>query len=301
MSDLSQGALVSWEEIQDIELVVLGRMKEFAMGAHASVFQGSGFNLIGLREWQPGDRPSAVDWPQSTLTNFSPLMTREFEQESTASVVIVADTSRSTRCGVNDMPIAKVIARTVATLGMAAAFFQDSVGLVTLSGASRRLVVRPRVGKNHAIHCVEAYQAQLRDPAADNGNGSEGRLAGLVRKRSVMPVVSDFLVEDSQLLIAELSELNASHDVFLVMVDSAFAFDRPSVSDGWVEGLDVETGQSRIMSAAQLQELDGQVREWQDAVQGSAREAGLDVVRISAGEEHGALSEFLSARRLRKR
>ena len=116
MSERREEMLVSWEEIQDIELVVLGRMKEFAIGAHASVFQGSGFNLVGLREWQPGDRPSAVDWPQSTLTNFSPLMTREFEQESTASVVIVADISRSTRCGVNGMPIAKVIARTVATL-----------------------------------------------------------------------------------------------------------------------------------------------------------------------------------------
>lgn len=30
--------LVSWEEIQDIELVVLRRMKKFAMGAHPSVF-----------------------------------------------------------------------------------------------------------------------------------------------------------------------------------------------------------------------------------------------------------------------
>ena len=43
--------LVSWEEIQDIELVVLRRMKKFAMGAHPSVFQGSGFDLVGLRDW----------------------------------------------------------------------------------------------------------------------------------------------------------------------------------------------------------------------------------------------------------
>ena len=126
--------LVSWEEIQDIELVVLRRMKEVAMGAHPSVFQGSGFDLVGLRDWQPGDRASAIDWPQSTLTNFSPLLTREFEQEGTAPVVIIADTSLATRCGVNGTPIAKVIARTVATLGLAAAFLQDLVGLVTLDG-----------------------------------------------------------------------------------------------------------------------------------------------------------------------
>ena len=259
MIEWSEEELVGWKEMQDIELVVLGRMKEFALGAHASVFQGSGFDLVDLREWQPGDRPAAVDWPRFTLANFSPLMTRDFEQESTASVVIVADTSRSTRCGVNGMPIAKVIARTVATLGMAAAFFQDLVGLATLNGGSRRLVVRPRVGKNHAMHCVEAYQEQLLDPTPANGSGSDESLAGLLRTRSVLPVVSDFLVDDPQPMMAELSELNASHDVFLVMIDSAFAFDLPSISDGWAEGQDVETGQSRIMSAAQLQTLGSRV------------------------------------------
>ncbi len=128
----AQQPLVSWEEIQDIELVVVRRMQEFATGLHRSVFYGSGFDLVGLRDWQPGDRPSAVDWAQSSLTNFSPLMTREFEQESTASVIIVADTSLSTQCGVNGTPIAKVVARTVATLAIAAAFFQDLVGLVTM-------------------------------------------------------------------------------------------------------------------------------------------------------------------------
>ena len=184
---------------------------------------------------------------------------------------------------------------------MAAAFFQDLVGLVTLNGASRQLAVRPRVGKNHAMHCVEAYQEQLLDPTPANGNGADGSLAGLFRTRSVIPVVSDFLVDDPQPLISELSALNASHDVFLVMIDSAFAFELPSVSDGWVEGQDVETGQSRIMSAAQLEMLGARVQEWQDTVQGSAREAGLDIVRVAAGEEHRALSEFLTSRRQRKR
>ena len=90
---------MGWEEIQDIELVILQRMKEYALGAHQSDFHGSGYDLAGLRDWQPGDRPSAIDWAQSTLTNFSPLVTREFDLESTASVIIVADTSLSTRCG----------------------------------------------------------------------------------------------------------------------------------------------------------------------------------------------------------
>ena len=129
-----EDALVRWEEIRDIELVIRRRMKEFAVGGHSSVFRGPGLDLVGLRDWAPGDRLSSVDWPQSTLTNFSPMVTREFERESNAPVVIVADTSLSTRCGINGVSIASIIARAVATFALAAAFFQDLVGLITFDG-----------------------------------------------------------------------------------------------------------------------------------------------------------------------
>ena len=292
--------LVSWEEIQDIELVILRRMKEYALGAHKSDFHGSGFDLAGLREWQPGDRPSAIDWAQSTLTNFSPLITREFEQESTASVIVVADTSLSTRCGVDDTPIAKVIARIVATLALAAAFFQDRVGLVAMDGRSRRLVVQPHAGKNHAMHCVEAYQDCL-TAAAPGSEAGDGELAGLLRRRSLLPLVSDFLMDEPDALVEEFAALSGRHDVFVVLVDSAFAFELPPVSAGWVTGYDVESGQSRLLSAREVERLAGQIRQWQDNVEAIARRQGLDVVRVAPGAEHEALAEFLRSRRVRKR
>ena len=297
----AQQPLVSWEEIQDIELVVVRRMQEFATGLHRSVFYGSGFDLVGLRDWQPGDRPSAVDWAQSSLTNFSPLMTREFEQESTASVIIVADTSLSTQCGVTGTPIAKVVARTVATLAIAAAFFQDLVGLVTMNGPARRLVVRPQTGKRHAMHCLEVYQDNLSEPDSRGTPASNGELSGLLRKRSVIPVVSDFLVDDPEPLIDECTELNAFHDVFVVVVDSAFAFELPGVSAGWIEGYDIESGRSRVLSASELERLSDRVRERQDRTEAHASTRGLDVVRVHPGHEHVALSDFLTARRLQKR
>jgi len=94
-------SLVNLNEIAEIELFILRRMKEFTVGDHASVFHGAGFNFVGTRDWQPGDRMSSVDWAQSSLTNFSPMVTREFDQDSNATVMAVADASLSTRCGIN--------------------------------------------------------------------------------------------------------------------------------------------------------------------------------------------------------
>src|SRR6201984_36566 len=95
---------VNLSELTEIELLILRRMREFTIGEHRSLFHGPGFDLVGLREWQPGDRLSAIDWPPSTLNNFSPLAVRDFEQPSTATVVVVADRSLSTRCGIDGVP-----------------------------------------------------------------------------------------------------------------------------------------------------------------------------------------------------
>ena len=301
MNSTPEDRLVSWEEIQDIELVVLRRMKEFAMGSHKSVFQGAGFDLVGLREWEPGDRVAAIDWSQSSLNNFSPILTREFEQESTASVVIVADSSLSTRCGAGGMPIAKVIARTVATLSLAAAFFQDLVGLVTMNGTERRLVVPLRTGRNHAVHCAEIYQDCLSDDQTSRTLQQGTSLSGLLRKRSLIPVVTDCLTNDPKTVVRECAALSGLHDVFMVMIDCAFAFRLPRVSAGWVEAYDIESGASRVFSSEEVEEFERTVESWQDESVEFGRECGLDVVRVKPGEEHQALAVFLNSRRAQKR
>ena len=97
---------VNLSELTEIELLIMRRMREFTIGEHRSLFTGSGFDFVGLRDWQPGDRTSNLDWAQSTLTNFSPMIVRDYEQRSTATVVAIADASLSTRCGIDGVPIA---------------------------------------------------------------------------------------------------------------------------------------------------------------------------------------------------
>ncbi len=73
----------------------------------------------------------------------------------------IADASLSTRCGIDGVPIAAAIARTIGTIGMSAVFFQDMFGLITFdANFSDLATIRPRVGKNQVIHCLDAYQFQ---------------------------------------------------------------------------------------------------------------------------------------------
>jgi uncharacterized protein (DUF58 family) len=295
---------VNLSDLTEIELLILKRMREFTIGDHQSLFRGSGFDFVGLREWQPGDRMAAIDWPQSSITNFSPLLVRDFDQPSTAGVMVVADASPSTRCGHDGAPIAAAIARAIGTIGISAVFFQDTFGLMTFDAGFRHLAaVRPRIGKNQVIHCLDAYQQGHGLQDVKPADSLSARIAGYIRKPSLIPVISDFLFDDVRDVVAELTELNATHDVILVLIDSAFAFEMPRVSSGWVEAFDVETGRSRVMSRRTFRALADRARTWQGDVQRMAKDADLDVLRLGLNEVDNAiaLSEFVAERRLRKR
>jgi uncharacterized protein (DUF58 family) len=295
--------LVNLADITEIELVILKRMREVTMGDHRSRSQGTGFDFTGLRDWQAGDRFASIDWAQSSLTNFSPLIVREFEQPSTATVMVVADASPSTRCGVGGVPIAAAVARAIATVGMSAVFFQDPFGLVTFdAGFTHLAALRPRTGKSHVVHCVDAYQYQRGLQTVRRSGSISTSLGGFVRRQSLLPIVSDFLFDDARQVLKELALLNATHDVFVVMIDSAFAFRLPDVSAGWVEIVDVETGEARTISRRAYRQMASRAAAWQEELRAAAKDVDVDVVTIGLDQTQSdvALSEFVVERRLRK-
>ena len=228
---------VDLAQIAQIELFILKRMKEFVAGDHGSVFKGSGFNFAGVRDWQPGDAASSIDWAQSSLTNFSPFVIREHEQNSTASIVAAVDASLSTRCGANGVSIGAAIARAVAAVGLSAVLFQDQFGVIAFDERFREcLSVRPRIGKPHVVHCLDLY---LRcGSGVERGSPSElaASISAQLRKTSLVPVISDWLFAEAPEFIEELALLNAAHDVFLMFLDVRFAFSLPDVSIGLGRG-----------------------------------------------------------------
>jgi uncharacterized protein (DUF58 family) len=296
--------LINLSEITEVELRILKRMREFTIGEHSSLFHGTGFDFVGLRDWQAGDRFEAIDWPQSTLTNFSPLIVREFEQPTTSNVIIVADRSASTRCGINGRPIASIIARAIATVGMSAVFFQDSVGLVAFAENLADLgAVRPRIGKGQVIHCLEAYQHGHGLQELRRTGSLSATLIGFTRKTSLVTVVSDFLFDDPGAMLKELALVGNVHDVVVTIADAAYAFEMPPVSAGWIDAFDVETGRTRLMSRRELARLGARVTAWQDEVARQAKLAGLDVLRlhIDPTKFDIALIEWVAERRLRRK
>jgi hypothetical protein len=217
---------------------------------------------------------------------------------------MVADRSLSTRCGIDGVPLAATIARAIATIGMSAVFFQDSVGLITFDEDVMHLQgLRPRIGKGQVIQCLDAYQHGQGLQEIRSAGDVAATIIGFLRKTSLVPVISDFLFEDVEGLFNDLGHVNSLHDVFIALVDADFAFELPTVSAGWIEAFDVETGRSRVMSRRELAQMAPRVREWQDDVAKRAKDHGFDVLRLSQDPDQFdiALLEWVAERRLRRR
>jgi hypothetical protein len=170
------------------------------------------------------------------------------------------------------------------------------------TGFEHLSALRPKTGKGQVMHCVDAYQYQRGMQQVTRSGSLSTSLGGFVHRQAMLPIVSDFLFDDVTEVLKELSLLNSTHDVFLVLIDSAFAFDLPRVSAGWMEIVDVESGRARTISRRSYRRLGERAREWQGDIRRQAKELGLDVVSIGLDESKAdlALSEFVVERRLRK-
>ena len=184
-------------------------------------------------------------------------------------------------------------------------FFQDLFGLITFDDRFEQLAAarpqhrplapavlpRPVSAPPHArvrAKSARRHHRRHREPAAQGVAGAGDLGFPVSRRRSARS--------------RELALLNAVHDVFLLMADVRFAYELPTVSDGWIEAYDVETGRTRVLSRRELRRLAARVTRVAGRHRALARDAGLDVVRVGLDrwEMETALVEFTAERRLRK-
>ncbi len=291
-------------EVDEIAISVLSRVREMIFGDHKSVFTGQGFDFSGLREWQPGDRQVSVDWAHSTHTGFSPLIVRECVEERSVDVWLVADNSLSVRCGIGNETVGNIIARTIATIGFSGVVFQDRIGLIAFDGKNY-LIEAPKGGKKQVHRIVDIYHEPVSSHLIPiRRQESIARIiSGSLKRTSLVVVVSDFLFSEAELFIKELTDIRSGHDLFLVMADASFPFEFNLNSGGWVEGVDAETGQLKLLSGKEFQKLGERVRSYQKGLELFSEKQGIEVVNIGKDRDAltTALADFFLLRRSRRR
>jgi uncharacterized protein (DUF58 family) len=220
--------------LRRLEFKVVRRLDGFLFGDYTGIFYGPSLDLAEVREYQPGDEVRRIDW--NVTARMHRLFVRQYLEEKELTAWLLVDLSPSMRFGTR-----RELKRDTAVefAGVASYIISrhgDKVGLIGFPG--RDVYVPPRSGRLHALRIIHELQSIGEEDRAGDLTSGLRRVAPVLRRRSLVFVVSDFLGDGWE---RPLRELARRHDVIAVRIDDPAERELPDV--GGMPVRDPETGE----------------------------------------------------------
>lgn len=243
------------QQVQRLDLKARFIVEGFISGLHGSPFHGFSVEFSEHRKYTPGDDIRMIDW--SVYGKTDRYYIKKFEAETNLDSYLLVDCSGSMDFALGGrmtkMDYAICLA---AAMGYLMVNQQDSVGLFTFDEKVRSYLP-PKTKRTHLINIL----GQLARTKPHGRTGLAAALhdiAGRIKKRSLIVLLSDLLDEQENVLKALHHLRFRGHDmiIFQVLDQSEVTFE----FDGLVRFEDPETGESvdanpRAIQASYLEEL----------------------------------------------
>lgn len=228
------------KRIKRIEIKTRNLVEEVFTGEYHSMFKGQGLEFNEVREYQPGDSYRDIDWNVSA--RFGHPYIKKFKETRELNVLFIVDLSASNQFGTQGQLKAEFIAEITAVLSFSALSNQDKVGLLLFTDVIEKYLP-PRKGRKYTLQILrDILYHEPKGKGTDIAN-SLSYTARLLKKRTIIFLVSDFLAHDYQKSIQLLSN---KHDVIaLHVIDPA---ERNLPQCGLVRVVNPETGDSDIIN-----------------------------------------------------
>jgi uncharacterized protein (DUF58 family) len=243
-ADSTRGAPARWTEPPvDLPYRIIWRSRALRQGAHRSTQSGAGGAFRDLATLMEHRDPRRIDLRQTLRDPFDTLYVRRSEEKSQIAVVMLLDVSGSMgfEGAARKMAIAAELAQVISgAVRRAGDTFSLLAADDSLCDALSIAPTRGRAGEAAMVEALRAY-----NPVRKGAKGLLQAAAHLGRKRSLVVLVSDFLMPEPEL--AALFEALSAHDVVPIRIsDSREAAELPSW--GLIELADLETGRRRLVA-----------------------------------------------------
>ena len=197
------------KRIRKIEITTRNLVSELFSGEYHSLFKGQGLEFSEVRSYQDGDSFRQIDWNVSARMGHPYI--KKFEETRELNVMLLVDTSASTLFGTKSNLKSEYITEIAAVLSFSALSNNDKVGLCLFSDQIEKYVP-PRKGKKSALRILRDILYCQPQSNATNIKQAVEYIYRLLKKRSIIFVISDFLDEgylDSLRLLAKKHDLIA--------------------------------------------------------------------------------------------
>ena len=211
-------------------------------GDYRSVFRGTGIEFAEAREYVPGDDVRFIDW--NVTARMGTPWVKEFVEERELSIVCAVDLSASQLVAHRPDGRLGAAAELTALLGFAAVQNHDRIGLLTFGSEIERFVP-PGHGTNHALRLVRDVLHHPDPAPGTNLAAACDYLARVLRRRSIVFLISDFFDDG---YADALRALSRRHDVIALSLVDPADLELPNL--GLVRLAPAEGGTPRLLDTA---------------------------------------------------
>jgi len=262
-------------QVRRIEIRTGRLVNETFAGKYLSAFKGRGMEFSQVPEYTPGDDIRSIDWNVTARLN-APFV-KKYVEERELTVVLAVDLSASGAFGSGGQLKRELATEVCSILAFSATKNNDKVGCALFTDGVE-LFIPPRKGRQHVLRVIrELLYFQPAGSGTDLTSALQ-LLGRVLKRRSVVFVVSDFLDPEFE---KPLSVLARRHDVIPIVVSDSRELQIPAVD--LVDLVDAETGQALTVdtgSAAARQRFARRAERVQAWRQRIFRRLSLDVIEL---------------------
>ena len=222
-----------FSQLDRFSFMVRKRVSNAYTGSRRSIKHGKGIDIIGYREYMPGDDFRTIDWKVYGRTE--KLYIRQFEEERSVTTHILLDASKSMDYGDT---IRKFDYAAMIGAGFAYLVTRDNEKFAISTFAETIEIAQPKRGRGYLLTTIDKLNLMPLEGKTDFANALE-QYAKTIRSRAVVVVVSDFLI-DLDSIRTGLYRLGTND---LVVIQVLHENEVNMTLDGDTKLHDLETGQ----------------------------------------------------------
>ena len=286
--------------LRRLEWTVIRRLDGMLQGNYRTLMRGTGLDLADLREYQPHDDVRHIDWNVTARMQFPHV--RVYTEDREMAAWFLLDLSPSVDFGSGEQRKRNVSADFVGVLARLLTRHGNRVGAM-LYGSGVDTVIPTRGGRRHVLHLLHSMQTR---PAHTESGTTKLRdllesAAGMLRRRSTVFVVSDFISEPGW--ERPLAMLAQRHEVVAVRLLDPLELNLPDL--GLLTIRDAETGDQLLVDThdAGFRKRFSRIAAQREAeLREALMRAGVDALELSTdGDLVDAIVRFTEMRKLRSR
>lgn len=269
------------ENVRRLEIGTKGLVNEIFSGEYHTVFKGRGMEFAEVREYVPGDDIRLIDWNVSARTG-SPFV-KVFSEERELSMMLVVDMSRSGTFGTSYRMKDEVAIEICALLAFSAMKNNDKVGLLIFTDKMEKFIP-PRKGRQHVLRVLREIIYHEPENTGTNINSALEYLLRVIRRHSVVFILSDFMDDGFQ---KSLRVVSSKHDVIAIKLTDKLEMQLPDA--GLISLVDAETGENVVVDTSdeKIRNSYSALRQaQQERLEKMFKKINLDHITIKTGESY---------------